>query len=344
MAPADGLTIPPRTRTLEIAYTGISLSEPRKVRFRYRLEGFDHDWQNAGARRNAFYTNLRPGRYRFQVLATNNGRVWDDAGDSVSFELLPAFYQTPWFLILCALAALSLVLVVYRLRLRLAARELQARYDERMSERTRIAQDLHDSLVQEILGISLQLEIAEEMTPSESMVKAPLKRALALSRAALANGRSALHVLRRRPFTWADMENTLRDTVQSMTGSRDIVPFDSSGTERPIRAATGEELTQIVREALRNAILHAGPDKIGVHCDYGRQHLVFVVRDSGPGISEELLRAGRPGHFGIRGMRERAARIEASLTVNTSPGVGTEWTLRAPASIAYEPQEGGTRS
>jgi signal transduction histidine kinase len=126
-----------------------------------------------------------------------------------------------------------------------------------------------------------------------------------------------------------------------MTGSPEVAQFDSSGTERLLRAAAGEELVQIVREALRNAIRHAGQNKVSVYSDYGAQHLVFVVRDSGPGISDDFLHHGKPGHFGIRGMRERATRIGASLTVNTSPGAGTEWTLRVPASIAYEPDAVG---
>lgn len=344
LAPSNGVRVPANTRTLQIAYTGISLTEPRKVRFRYRLDGFDRGWQDAGSRRHAVYTNLRPGHYSFHVLAANSDGVWNETGDSVAFELLPAFYQTPWFIALCGLAALTVSFLAYRLRIRLAAREIYARYEERMAERTRLAQDLHDSLVQEILGISLQLEIAEQVTPPGSAAKQPFRRALELSQTALANGRSALHVLRRRPLRRVDIEDTLRDTVQSMAGSREAVQFDSSGTERLIHAAAGEELVQIVREALRNAIHHAGPSKIRVCSEYGDQHLLFVVRDGGPGISEEFLREGKPGHFGIRGMRERAARIGSSLTVSTSPGAGTQWTLQVPASVAYEPDVSATRS
>jgi signal transduction histidine kinase/ligand-binding sensor domain-containing protein len=341
LGPSNGLRIPANTRTLQITYTGISLTEPRKVRFRYRLDGFDRGWQDVGRSRQAVYTNLPPGHYVFQVLAASGGETWNDAGDAVTFELLPAFYQTLWFVALCGLVVLTLCVLVYRLRIRLAARELSARYEERIAERTRLAQDLHDSLVQEILGISLQLEIAEEVTPPGSRAREPLGRALDLSRTALANGRSALHVLRRRPFRRIDIENTLSDTAQSMTGSAEVVQFDSSGTERLIRAAAAEELVQIVREALRNAIRHAGQKKVSVCSDYGDQHLAFVVRDSGPGISDDFLHNGKPGHFGIRGMRERATHIGASLTVNTSPGAGTEWTLRVPGAVAYEPDAVG---
>ncbi|WP_433975632.1 sensor histidine kinase [Tunturiibacter lichenicola] len=339
LTPANGLKIAPHTRNLQISYTGISLSEPRKVRFRCRLEGFEPGWQDAGTRRNAFYTNLRPGHYRFRVLAANNDGIWNETGDSISFELLPAFYETLWFLVLCVLLISSFAFVLHRLRVRSAARELQSRFEERMSERTRIAQDLHDNLVQEMMGISLQLEIADEVTPPGSTAKGPLRRALDLSRTALANGRSALHILRQRPFSNADIESTLRDTVQSMTGSQEIIQITSSGKERPIQPLSGEEMVQIVREALRNAIRHAGQNNVVVRSEYGDHYYQFTVHDNGPGVSEGILQGGKPSHFGIPGMRERAARIGAALTVSSSPSTGTQWTLRVPAQIAYESQD-----
>jgi signal transduction histidine kinase/ligand-binding sensor domain-containing protein len=338
LTPLNGLKIAPHTRNLQISYTGISLSEPRKMRFRYRLEGFESGWQDAGTRRNAFYTNLRPGHYRFRVLAANNDGIWNETGDSISFELLPAFYETQWFLVLCVLLISSLAFVLYRLRVRSAARELQSRFEERMSERTRIAQDLHDNLVQEMMGISLQLEIADEVTPPGSTAKGPLRRALDLSRTALANGRSALHILRQRPFSNADIKSTLRDTVQSMTGSQEAIQITNSGKERPIQPVPGEEMVQIVREALRNAIRHTGQSNVVVNSEYGDHYHQFTVHDKGAGISEGILQGGKPGHFGIPGMRERAARIGASLTVSSSPSTGTQWTLRVPAQFAYESQ------
>jgi signal transduction histidine kinase/ligand-binding sensor domain-containing protein len=339
LGPASDLKIGPHTQNLQISYTGISLSEPRKVQFRYRLEGFESDWQNAETRRNAFYTNLRPGHYRFLVIAANNDGIWNETGDSITFELLPAFYETRWFLILSVLLMSLLAFVLYRLRVRSAARELQSRFEVRMSERTRLAQDLHDNLVQEMMGISLQLEIADEVTSPESTAKGPLLRALDLSRTALANGRSALHILRQRPFSNADIEGTLRDTVQRMTGSQGTIPIISSGKERPIQPVPGEEMVQIAREALRNAIRHAGQNNVIVNSEYGDHYHQLIVHDNGPGISEVILHRGKPGHFGIPGMRERATRIGASLSVSSSPSTGTQWILRVPAQIAYESQE-----
>jgi signal transduction histidine kinase/ligand-binding sensor domain-containing protein len=336
LTPIDGLSVPPNTRTLQISYTAISLTEPRKVRFRYHLNGFESGWQDAGIRRNAFYTNLRPGHYRFQVLAANNDGIWNNTGDSITFELLPAFYQTRWFLAVCVLFMVLVITVVYRLRMRFAARELQSRYEERMAERTRIAQDLHDNLIQEMMGVNLQLEIADAVAPAGSPAQNQLRRALDLSRTALANGRNALHILRQRPLSRLDIEGTLKDTAQRLTGSQNTIRLASSGRERSIQPFAGEQIVQIVREAVRNAMQYAGTHEVDVQSEYGDEYLTFVVRDNGPGISEEVLREGKSGHFGIRGMRERAAHISSTLAVNSSASTGTEWTLRIPATIAYE--------
>jgi signal transduction histidine kinase len=338
ISPTSGVKLPAHTGNLQISYTGISLTEPRKVHFRYRLVGFEPRWQDAGTRRSAFYTNLRPGHYRFQVLAANNDGIWNEAGDSFAFEILPAFYQTTWFLVIASLATLSLAFMTYQLRVRLAAKKLQRLYEERMAERTRIAQDLHDNLVQEMMGISLQLEIADEVTTSESIAKGPIRRALDLSRTSLANGRNALHVLRQRPFSRADIESTLKDTVQSAAGSDGKMQFAASGIERLIQPISGEEMLQIVREALRNAIQHAGQTEVAVRMEYGAKFLSIAVSDHGQGISEDVLQGGRPGHFGIQGMRERAERMGSSLIARSAPSAGTEWTLIVPAKIAYEPE------
>jgi signal transduction histidine kinase/ligand-binding sensor domain-containing protein len=338
MSPASGMKLPAHTGNLQISYTGISLTEPRKVHFRYRLVGFETGWQDAGTRRSAFYTNLRPGHYRFQVLAANNDGIWNETGDSCPFEILPAFYQRPWFFAMASFAALSLAFMTYRLRVRLAAKGIQTRYEERLAERTRIAQDLHDNLVQEMMGISLQLEIADEVTTSQSISKGPIRRALDLSRTSLANGRNALHLLRQKPFSRADIEGTLMDTVQSATGSHGRMRFTASGQERLIQPISGEEMLQIVREALRNAIQHAGQTEVAVRMEYGVKFLLIAVIDQGPGISGDILQSGKPGHFGIQGMRERAARMGSSLTARSAPAIGTEWTLIVPAKIAYEPE------
>src|SRR5262249_45357837 len=149
------LRLPPRTRDVEIDYVGLSFAAPQRVLFRYRLEGRDDVWQEPGTRRQAFYSDLRPGRYRFRVIASNNDGLWNDAGAALDFIVPPAWYQTWSFLVLCvAIAAMSLW-ALYRLRVRQLAHALNARFDERLAERTRVARDIHDTLLQTVQGSKL---------------------------------------------------------------------------------------------------------------------------------------------------------------------------------------------
>jgi ligand-binding sensor domain-containing protein len=190
------LRLPPLVRDLEIDYTALSLVAPEKVRFRYKLEGLDRDWWNAGNRRQAFYSNLSPGNYRFRVAACNNSGVWNEAGASFEFSKIPAFFQTTWFRCLCVAAFLGLLWALYRYRLHQVAHEFEVRMEERLAERNRIAQELHDNLLQSMLGISLQLEVTDELLPADAGARRPLEKALSLSKAAMAEGRRALNDLR----------------------------------------------------------------------------------------------------------------------------------------------------
>src|SRR5262249_31286907 len=147
------LPLPARLRDLEIDYTALSLAAPEKVLFRYKLEGWDSDWQDAGNRRQVFYTNLPPRNYRFRVLACNNRGVWNEAGPVLDFSVAPAIYQTIWFQALCVAAFLALLLALYQLRLRQVARRFSVRMEERVAERTRIARDFHDTLLQSFQGV-----------------------------------------------------------------------------------------------------------------------------------------------------------------------------------------------
>jgi signal transduction histidine kinase len=190
------------------------------------------------------------------------------------------------------------------------------------------------------MGISLQLEIAEQLLSPESAGKVPLERALDLSGRALADGRRALHVLRLKPISCFDIRDALRDTAHSALGSDKAMEFASFGKERLIQAGIGENVLQIAREAIRNSLRHSGKKEVRVEIDYDPDHFSLTIRDRGAGISKELLRDGKPGHFGIQGMRERAERIGAQLTVETKGG--TAWRLELPASSAYESTDSAT--
>src|SRR5262249_26952271 len=159
--------LPPRVRDLEIDYTALSLVLPEKVLFRYKLEGWDRDWQDAGTRRQAFYSNLPPRNYTFRVMASNNSGVLNEAGPAVNFSTAPACYQTIWFRSLCVLAFLGLVAALYEMRLRQFARQFNMRLEERVNERTRIARDLHDTLLQSFQGVLLKFHAVTYLLPDQ---------------------------------------------------------------------------------------------------------------------------------------------------------------------------------
>ena len=157
--------LPPLTRNLRIGYAALSLSIPERVRARYKLEGSDSDWQDAGNRRDAFYTNLGPRKYRFRAIACNNDGIWNETGASWSFEIEPAFYQTAWFNGLYVLAGATMIWLVYRFRLRQMTARVNLRYTERLAERTRIARELHDTLLQSFHGLMFRFQAARNMLP-----------------------------------------------------------------------------------------------------------------------------------------------------------------------------------
>jgi signal transduction histidine kinase/ligand-binding sensor domain-containing protein len=333
----------PLTREVEVDYTALSLAEPRKVQFRYKLEGFDSDWRDAGTRRQAFYTNLHPHAYRFRVLACNNDGIWNESGATFDFALLPAFYQTQAFRLLCALVLIILAGGAYRLRVWQVTSGLRERFEERLKERTRIAQELHDNLIQDVMGISLQIEVTDELLPADVPAKQSLGRALRLCKSALEEGRRALNDLRSAPLSAGDLVKSfsqLSDQFAGKSGTRVDVVVE--GRERPLSALAGNDVLQIGRQAISNAFQHAHARKIHVLLSYGERFLQVRVRDDGRGINEEALNLRRAGHYGISGMKERAERLGGSLSIRSLVGEGTEVNLSVPAYLLY--QDGLRRS
>jgi len=322
----------PLTGDIEIDYTALSLAEPRKVLFRYKLEGFDSDWRDAGTRRQAFYTNLRPRVYRFRVLASNNDGVWNEAGATIDFDLLPAFYQTRSFRLLCVVVLIILSLGAYRLRVWQVTTHLRERFEERLKERTRIAQELHDSLIQDVMGISLQVEITDELLPANLPAKQSLARALGLCKSALDAGRRALNDLRAAPLSAADLVKSFSQLANELVGAGGTkIDVIVEGREHPLSATTGNDVLQIGRQAITNALQHAKARNIHVLLSYSDQHFRIRVQDNGSGINEETLNIGRQGHYGLAGMKERADRLGGSISIRSRVGEGTEVDLSVPA-------------
>jgi len=323
---------------VRIEYTALSLSIPERVRFRYQLEGVDKGWQDAGIRRTAYYTKLPPGQFRFHVIACNNDGVWNQTGAVAVIAVPPAFFQTTWFMALCVCAAGGLLWVAYRLRLRQIAAQMNVRLEERVAERTRIARDLHDTLLQSFQGLMLRFQTARNMfakRPAEAlevfdtaMVQAD--RAIIESREAIQNMRSSTSVTN-------DLAEALR-TVGTELASEQPVEFRFvlAGKPRAVHPILRDEIYGIAREAIRNAFRHAHARVIETEITYGDRALTVRVRDDGIGIEPAILNDGRTGHYGVPGMRERAAGIGTHLEIWTREGAGTEIQLAVPGSIAYK--------
>lgn len=327
----------PLTRDVEIDYTGVSLAEPRKVLFRYKLEGFDSDWQEAGMRRQAFYTNLPPHAYHFRVLACNNDGVWSESDATLGFDLLPAFYQTQWFRLLCGLTLIMLAWAAYRLRVWQLTARMRDRFEERLQERTRIAQELHDSLIQDVMGISLQIELTDELLRGDLVAKQSLARALGLCKSALEAGRRALKDLRSVALSAADIVKSFSQLSEEFAqDGGPEVDVIVEGNERALNAATGNDVLQVGRQAIANAFQHAHASRIHVLLSYGEQHLRIRIQDNGCGINEETLNVGRHGHYGIAGMQERAERLGGNISIRSRLGEGTEVDLYVPAHLIYQ--------
>ena len=331
------LRLRPLTRDIEIDYTALSLAEPRKVHFLYKLEGYDSDWRDAGTRRQAFYTNLRPHAYRFRVLACNNDGVWNESGATLDFDLLPAFYQTRSFLLLCVAVLMILSWGAYLLRVWQVTTQLRERFEERLKERTRIAQELHDSLIQDVMGISLQIEVTDELLPGDFPAKQSVARALGLCKSALDAGRRALNDLRAASLSAADLVKSF--SLLANEFARDAgteIDVIVEGRERPLNAVTGNDVLQVGRQAISNALQHAHARKIHVLLSYGEGHLEIRVQDNGCGMSDETLNLRRPGHYGLAGMQERAERLGGSISIRSRVGEGTEVNLSVPTHRLYQ--------
>jgi signal transduction histidine kinase len=335
--------LPPLTRDVEIDYTALSFAEPRNVRFRYKLEGFDPEWQDVGARRQAFFTNLPPGTYRFRVLASNNDGLWNESGASLDLTLLPAFYQTRTFPLLCALVLSILSWGAYRLRVWQVTTRLRERFEERLKERTRIAQELHDNLIQDVMGISLQVEVTDELLPADLPAKQSLGRALRLCSSALDEGRRALNDLRSTPLEAGDLVESFSQLSHGLAGDSGMrVEVVVEGDVRPLNALAGNDVLQVGRQAIANALQHSHAREIHVLLSYGQQYLQIRIQDDGCGVTEETLNVRHSGHYGIAGMRERAERLGGRMSIRSRVGEGTEVNLSVPAHLVY--QDGAPRS
>jgi signal transduction histidine kinase len=344
VAQTGGIVLNHNVRNIEIDYAAFSLSIPERVLFRYKLEDFDTEWQKPGTRRQAFYNGLGPGKYKFRVMASNNDGVWNEEGETLDFSVPPAWYQTIWFRVSCVACFVLLLWALYQLRLRQLQGQFNMMLEARVGERTRIARELHDTLLQSFQGLMLRFQAVDEMLPARPMdAKKVLEGALDRGDQAISEGREAITHIRVPTLASPDLAKSIAELMTDLSeeldeGSRDSATFRVlvEGAPRTVRPTLLGEIYCIAQESLGNAFRHAQAQHIETEIIYGKS-LRLRFRDDGRGIDPGVVEHGRrPGHWGLPGIRERAKQIGAQLEIWSELGVGTEIELSVPGSIAYE--------
>jgi ligand-binding sensor domain-containing protein/signal transduction histidine kinase len=337
MEPA--VRIPASHRRISIDYTGLSFAVPDRVRFRYRLDGFDQSWSEPVSSRRAIFTNLGPGTYRFRVVASNSYGLWNGSEAAVSFRIEPAVWQSWWFQLSSILALACVTWLLYRLRLYQISRQFDMRVEERIGERTRIARELHDSLLQGFQGLLFHLQAAQNMLPERPQeAKRALEGVLDQGDQALAEARNAVQDLRSSTAVHDDLSEALAVTAEELAAHHPSVKFGVlvEGKPRSLDPILRDEVYRFAREALRNAYNHALAHNIEAEITYADLRFVLRIRDDGTGIDPKVLFSGsRAGHWGLPGMRERAKNFGGKMEVWSEGGAGTEVELTIPALIAY---------
>jgi signal transduction histidine kinase len=339
----NGLQLPPHVRDLTIDYTALSLVAPEKIHFRYKLEGQDPDWREVVNDREVQYSNLGPRPYTFRVIACNNSGVWNEAGAALEFSVLPAFYQTNAFRVLCVFGFMAFLWGIYRLRIREMQHQFEIGLEARVNERTRIARELHDTLLQNFHGLMFQFQAASTLMlrkPDEA--KQCLDDAINETKKALADSREAIQDLRSEPIAKGNLAELLtcasRDLAKSnANGNPPVFDLIEEGDRQTLSSSISGEISRMALELMRNAYQHADAQRIEAEIRYGDDMLRLRIRDDGKGIESRVLKeGGRSGHWGLRGIRERADRIGAHLDLWSEHGNGTEAQLLVPAAAAYE--------
>jgi signal transduction histidine kinase/ligand-binding sensor domain-containing protein len=325
----EPLRLPPFVRDLQIDYTALSLVAPDRNLFRYRLEGYDRDWQDAGNRRQAFYTNLPPRTYRFRVIASNNRGVWNETGASLDFSIAPAYYQTTWFMALSAGIVLALVWGAHRIRIGIVQRherEISALNERLMKaqeqERIRIAGELHDGVMQEMLAVTMMLGTAKRKASADAETKAAIDKVQEKVIKVGTDIRRVSHDLHPPVLQDAGLPQALQVYCEEFSSSSGVpVSCEADENARDLSRGAALALFRIVQEALGNAVKHGAAKHINVRLQRSSSVVSLEVTDDGIGFDRSQLAAA--GGLGLITMRERASQLDGTFDVDSAPGRGT---------------------
>jgi ligand-binding sensor domain-containing protein/signal transduction histidine kinase len=332
----DAVTLNHDQRAFSVGFAGLEFYDPWPIRYRYRLEGLDYDWYEVdSASRRATFTTLPAGNYVLRIQARGARGSWSEPGISLKIAVLPPWWATWWIRLVYALLIIGAARWAYLLRMRQFLHRLQMRMDERINERTRIAHELHDTLLQGLLSASLQLAVAEEGLESTSPVKDLVRRVSEMLRVMIGESRNTVQGL--RVSRAEDLEHAIATIPRDLGDAGQLaVRVVAEGEQRALRAEVRDEVYWIARESIANALRHSKGSAVHVSLQYLKDGFRLSVRDDGCGIDAHTLRTGRENHFGLVGMSERARNIRGTLSVSSAPGAGTEVVLTLSGSAAYD--------
>lgn len=332
------IRIPPGSHRAIFTFSGLSLSVPERVRFRYKLDGFDKNWSEPVTSREAVYTNLGAGTYHFHVIACNSFGVWGKQDAVLALRVAPHWFETGLFRIIFVVSILSLTFAFYRLRVRQIAKAIGTRFDERLAERTRIARDLHDTFLQTVQGSKLVADNALDDGTELARLRRAMEQISVWLGQATQEGRAALNSLRTSTLERNDLAAALeRATQNGIVPASMAVTFTVVGEAREMHPIVRDEIYRIGYEAIQNAHVHSRASTLEVELKY-TQDLMVRVKDDGVGMDTATLLRGKQGHYGLQGMRERAARIRGKFTIISSQKSGTEVTVIVPGRIVFRNQ------
>jgi signal transduction histidine kinase len=326
-----------------LEFSALSYFNPATNRYRYKLEGLDRQWHEVGSnQRLVTYTTLPAAMYTFRVQCATSRGAWSEPGLELAVEILPPWWNTWWFRTVCVALILFLISSLYYYRLGQMARQYQLRLEERVSERTRIARDLHDTLLQSFQGVLMKFSAVTYLLPSRpAEAQKTLETVVDQARQAITEGRDAVQGLRSSTVISNDLAraiSTLGEELAADPTGRNSANFSVQveGKSRDLVPLIRDEVYQIAGEALRNAFRHAQAERIEVKIHYDNRWFRLQVWDNGKGIDPKVLaEGGRTGHYGMPGMQERAKLVGGKLSVWSELDSGTETELTIPASIAY---------
>jgi signal transduction histidine kinase/ligand-binding sensor domain-containing protein len=338
------LTLSHEQTIFSLAFSTLSYHNSANNRYRYSMEGLDSTWHEVGSdERLATFTTLPAGLYTFHLQAATGQGPWGEPGVKLEIEILPPMWKTAWFQTLCGALMLTLVWTLYRARVRQIAHQFNMRLEERVAERTRIARELHDTLLQSFHGLLFRFQAVRNMFPRrpDDAMQA-LDAAITRAEQAITEGRDAIRDLRSEPSAHSDLEHLLTALGQEFERSHDANHPSASfgatveGKRQTLSPILQDEVYRIGRELILNAFQHAEASQIEAEIRYENKQLRVRIRDNGKGMDPKVLQeGGRVGHWGLPGIRERAEHVGAQLHFWSQAGAGTEVELTVPSSVAY---------